>query len=349
MSSLSVASVSKSFSGQPVLKGVSLSIQSGDLFFILGPSGCGKSTLLRIIAGLERPDGGTVLLDGVDLAPIPPQRRGIGMVFQQYALWPHMTVGENLRFGLKAQGLSRQVQEARIAETLELVRMGAFRGRFPHELSGGQQQRVALARSLALQPRVLLMDEPLSNLDARLRDEIRAEIRTLHAALGITIVYVTHDQEDALALATRMALLNEGRVVQEGKPTELYRRPNSAFSAVFLGDANVLPVSVQQDGRLRLRSASEPLLPEASVCGAVVEEALCVRPEHVRLSAANEGTSGVPAQVLSVTFRGAYQDVELCLAGGPTVRARQLAPASATLSPGDSVAVCWDPKDATLV
>ena len=227
MAALTISKVSKSFGPQSVLSEISLEISSGEFFFILGPSGCGKSTLLRIIAGLERADGGTIAIDGAVVNSVPPQKRGIGMVFQHYALWPHMTVAQNVRFGLEVQRLSQDEQRLRMNDALEAVRMLGFEHRYPHELSGGQQQRVALARALALQPRVILMDEPLSNLDARLRDEIRAELLALHRELKLTIIYVTHDQEDALALATRMAILNAGQLVQLGTPQELYRHPSS--------------------------------------------------------------------------------------------------------------------------
>lgn len=351
MSSLSIRDISKSFGAQPVLRDVSLEIASGEFFFLLGPSGCGKSTLLRIIAGLERPDTGSILVDGRDMTNVPPQRRGIGMVFQQYALWPHMTVAENIRFGLRAAKLPKAVQEERLKESLELVRMTEYVNRYPHEISGGQQQRIAVARALALQPKVLLLDEPLSNLDARLRDEIRGELKALHDNLKITIVYVTHDQEDALALATRMVLLNGGKIVQEGTPVDLYRRPQCAFSATFLGDANVVPVTVgSAAGR---RAVFFPNLEAPVPCAIGTHPdgpaTLCLRPEFLRVSK-GEAPGIISGRVSAVTFRGSYEDFEVTLPGGTALRGRLLAPSiRGNLAVGDQVSLGWSPEDATLL
>ncbi len=353
MSSLSISNISKRFGRQQVLSDLSLEIATGEFFFLLGPSGCGKSTLLRIIAGLETPDSGSIAVDGRDIGATPPQKRGIGMVFQQYALWPHMTVEENIRFGLKAQGLPKPLQDERLRESLDLVRMSDFRNRYPHEISGGQQQRIAVARALALQPRILLLDEPLSNLDARLRDGIRNELRELHGQLGITIIYVTHDQDDALALATRMALLDAGRIVQQGTPEELYRRPTCTFSATFLGDANVLPVVVGASAGTRgAFLAAEPSLRLPAVVEARADgpASLCVRPEHVRIARHQHESSPLAARVASVTFHGSYETYEIVLAGDTRLRSRALAPsARGELTGGDRVFVGWDPGSAGLM
>lgn len=212
MSSIRLTSLTKHFGSQQVVKGINLEISSGELFFLLGPSGCGKSTLLRMIAGLEAPTSGEIYLDEKRITDLPPHKRGIGMVFQQYALWPHLTVFGNIAFGLQAKGVGRAEISRRVAEVLEQVHLQGFDARYPHELSGGQQQRVALARALAPNPGVILLDEPLSNLDTRLRDSIRRELAEIHSNLKITMIYVTHDQEDALALADRVAIMKDGTI-----------------------------------------------------------------------------------------------------------------------------------------
>lgn len=353
MARLGVHSVSKSFGHQAVLRSVSLEIPSGAFFFLLGPSGCGKSTLLRIIAGLERPDGGSISIDGKDYTAVQPQDRGIGMVFQQYALWPHMTVDENLRFGLKARRIPKQESDSRVTDALRLVQMEPLRFRYPHELSGGQQQRVAVARALAGQPKVLLLDEPLSNLDARLRDEIRAELSELHAKLGITIIYVTHDQEDALMLASHLALMREGQIVQQGSPLEVFQHPSSPFSASFLGDANVIRVQVSNGRDVSLPGRPLIRLPYSGPSCQDGEASMCVRPEFVRVHPAGAHLGSafiIGGTVRSSTFRGAYQDLVVLIDGGEALRARSLASSShAPFQPGDSVTIGWDASDASLM
>lgn len=357
MAALTISKVSKSFGPQSVLSEISLEISSGEFFFILGPSGCGKSTLLRIIAGLERADGGTIAIDGAVVNSVPPQKRGIGMVFQHYALWPHMTVAQNVRFGLEVQRLSQDEQRLRMNDALEAVRMLGFEHRYPHELSGGQQQRVALARALALQPRVILMDEPLSNLDARLRDEIRAELLALHRELKLTIIYVTHDQEDALALATRMAILNAGQLVQLGTPQELYRHPSSPFAARFLGEANLLAVAIgETNGRglgvatlvdevgITVQIATLPSAPSSGL--------LCVRPESIQIYKPDQVASigGIKAKVTRVTYHGSYEDFELLVGSSTHIKGRAMgAGRSNGLATGDQVSIGWEPSEATLI
>lgn len=237
---VALQNISKSFGETPVLNSLSIEIEDGEFFFLLGPSGCGKSTLLRIIAGLESPDCGDVLFAGKSVLTIPPHLRNIGMVFQQYALWPHMTVADNVGYGLRVRKTDSTVREERITNALRMVQMESLGNRYPSELSGGQQQRVALARALAFEPDMLLLDEPLSNLDAKLRVEVREEIREVRRKFKRTMIYVTHDQEDALRLADRVAVINGGRICQIGTPEELYYRPASLFVATFIGSANVL-------------------------------------------------------------------------------------------------------------
>jgi iron(III) transport system ATP-binding protein len=242
MTTVRLEHLSKTFGQTIALAGVNLEIRAGELFFLLGPSGCGKSTLLRLIAGLLEPTAGHIHFNDRDVTELPTQQRNAVMCFQSYALWPHMSVRENVRFGLHVRGLERKEQDRRVEEVLSLTRMSDLAGRKPNQLSGGQQQRVALARALAVNPACLLLDEPLSNLDAKLRQEMRSEIRRICKAGGFTTIYVTHDQKEALSIADRMAILNAGRIEQVGTPSEVYYRPANAFIADFMAqDAMVVP------------------------------------------------------------------------------------------------------------
>jgi ABC-type Fe3+/spermidine/putrescine transport system ATPase subunit len=349
-----------------VLNDVSLEIGSGEFFFILGPSGCGKSTLLRIIAGLERADTGSVLMDGRALDPVAPQERGIGMVFQNYALWPHMTVAQNIAFGLEVKRVSGHEIRSRVDEALELVRLGGFEHRYPHEISGGQQQRVALARALALRPSVVLLDEPLSNLDARLRDEIRQELSALHARLGLTMVYVTHDQEDALTLGNRIALLNRGGLAQVGSPRELYENPSSVFVAQFLGDANLMPCNLESgsDGghlvaHLRgLPSKGYTVPPYLAASYSVKPLSagpalLCVRPESVAFVAYETTPTDISfeAEIHQLTYRGGWCDFVVGSPEGISLRIRAVSASKEVGTPriGDRVRVGWKAEDAVII
>ena len=241
---VSIQNLTKKFGETAALKNVSLEIQAQELFFLLGPSGCGKTTLLRLIAGFYQADGGQIFFGDKPMAAVPPHRRNTGMVFQNYALWPHMTVAENIVYGLEVRSISAAERKERVAEALDIVQMEKFAARTPNQLSGGQQQRVALARALVIKPDVLLLDEPLSNLDAKLRLEMREEIRRIHAQTKITTIYVTHDQKEALSLATRMAILRDGIVEQLGDPRAVYRAPANRFVADFIGETNWLLAEV---------------------------------------------------------------------------------------------------------
>ena len=240
MTSVQLRDITKRFGATLALDRISLEIAAGELFFLLGPSGCGKSTLLRLIAGLHEPTEGRILFNGEDVTALGTEKRNAVMCFQSYALWPHMSVKENIRFGLGVRRLPRAETAARIEEVLSLVRMTEYADRKPNQLSGGQQQRVALARAIAVRPAVLLLDEPLSNLDAKLRHEMRSEIRRICKESGLTTIYVTHDQKEALSVADRIAVLKDGRLMQIGTPGELYHRPNSAFVADFIGQTNLV-------------------------------------------------------------------------------------------------------------
>ncbi len=233
--------ISLSFGETQVLRDIDVVIEPGEFFALLGPSGCGKSTLLRLIAGFNQAQSGALLVDGEDISRVPPWKRNVGMVFQSYALWPHMTVAQNVAFGLEERRLPREQIETRVRQALELVGLEALAARRPGQLSGGQQQRVALARTLAIEPRVLLLDEPLSNLDAKLRVHMRRELLTMQRKLGITTLFVTHDQEEAMTTADRIAVMNEGVIQQVGSPVELYDRPVNRFVAEFVGTINLLP------------------------------------------------------------------------------------------------------------
>jgi len=290
---ISVANLTKRFGPLAVVSEVSLSIEEGELFTLLGPSGCGKTTLLRLVAGFYAPDGGEIRFDDRVVNAVPPHERGIGMVFQNYALWPHMSVSENVSYGLKLRKVSSSEIAERVRGVLHKVGLTGLGDRYPGQLSGGQQQRVALARALVLNPQILLLDEPLSNLDAKIRVQVRAEIRKLQKELGITTIYVTHDQEEALTLSDRIAVFNQGKVFQVGPPKALYERPANRFVADFIGINNLVDGTVRAiEGPLRTVRV-ETAVGEIS---AIYDERLhvgdrcviCIRPEN----AAVDGESG---------------------------------------------------------
>jgi putative spermidine/putrescine transport system ATP-binding protein len=268
MSFLSIQGLHKSYGATPIFSDINCEINQGEFITLLGPSGCGKSTLLRCIAGLTEVNGGRILLDGDDLLPLKPQQRGIGMVFQSYALFPNMTVEQNVAFGLRMQKVSANESAQRVKQVLELVELNDFAARYPHQLSGGQCQRVALARSLVTRPRLLLLDEPLSALDARIRKHLREQIRSIQQELKLTTIFVTHDQEEALTMSDRIVLMNAGRIVQSGVATELYSAPVDAFAAGFIGNYNLL--DAEQASRLLARPINSrvAIRPEAIELGA---------------------------------------------------------------------------------
>jgi iron(III) transport system ATP-binding protein len=322
MPEVAVHNLVKSFGGAGVLHDVSFTVGDGEFFTLLGPSGCGKSTTLACVAGLERPDGGSVSVGGTVFADedtfVPPEGRNLGMVFQSYALWPHMTVAANLALPLKLRKLTRAEQNERIDDTLDRVGLLHLRDRYPHQLSGGQQQRVALARALAYAPSVLLLDEPLSNLDAKLREQARAWLKRLQADTGITTIYVTHDQHEALAMSDRIAVLSEGNLLQVGTPTEIYETPAVPGVASFIGRCNFLPGIVQGEatgGRLviKLDCNGETVTVRSDVDlrhGA--KATVAVRPEKLRLVAADE--EGVlTGQVLTTAYVGARFEHEIAV------------------------------------
>jgi iron(III) transport system ATP-binding protein len=287
MTSVRLEHLSKSFGSVVAVDDVSLDIEAGEIFFLLGPSGCGKSTLLRLIAGLHEPTAGRILFNDRDVTSQGTDRRNAVMVFQSYALWPHMSVEENVRFGLEVRHVPRAEQATRVAEAIRLVQLEALAKRKPNELSGGQQQRVALARALVVHPDCLLLDEPLSNLDAKLRLEMRTEIRRICRSAGLTAIYVTHDQKEALSIADRMAVLNKGRIEQVGRPQDLYLRPGNVFVANFMGETNLLAGTVRQvdGGRTAVQTAIGTI--HSATSAADVREGekvtISLRPEAVRI------------------------------------------------------------------
>ena len=252
---IELVDLTKTYDKAPVLKGINLRIERGEFFSLLGPSGCGKTTTLRLIGGFEAADSGEVRIDGVDMSNVAPEKRPVNTVFQSYALFPHLSVADNVGFGLRFQKASKAEIRSRVGEALELVRLNSYGRRKAHQLSGGQQQRVALARALVLRPKVLLLDEPLGALDAKLRKTLQVELRALHRDVGITFVYVTHDQEEALTMSDRLAVMNEGEIEQIGTPKETYEEPASAYVADFLGVANLLPATVGSPGRVIINGA----------------------------------------------------------------------------------------------
>jgi iron(III) transport system ATP-binding protein len=349
MTGIRLDHVSKSFGATVALGETDLSIAAGELFFLLGPSGCGKSTLLRIIAGLLAPTTGRVLFNDRDVTPLPTEKRNAVMVFQSYALWPHMTVRENVRFGLSVRKTSRSQQDQRTSQVLELVRMSELADRKPNELSGGQQQRVALARALAVQPECLLLDEPLSNLDAKLRHEMRTEIRRICKTQNLTTVYVTHDQKEALSTADRIAVMNRGRVVQVGTPADLYHKPASSFVADFIGDTNLLKGRVvsRQDGHVTVQTPAGPVVAAAS--GAVPDQVtLSIRPEQMRLAhrgAADPSANRFTGSVAETTFLGEASE-HVLLVNDQRIKVVSAPP---VFNAPPEMTVEFDPEDAVVL
>ena len=334
---------------------IDLEIGRGEFFTLLGPSGCGKTTLLRIIAGFIASDQGAVFFDGKPVNHVPPWQRDVGMVFQSYALWPHMTVFENVAFGLRERKIPRSEIETRVTEALARVGLGSTEHRRPSQLSGGQQQRVALARTLVVQPQVLLLDEPLSNLDAKLRAEMRIELLKLQLDLGITTVYVTHDQEEALALSTRIAVMDGGKILQEGSPREIYEHPRVRFVAEFVGKSNLFfgavkqvadeYVEIQTEEGLKIRAAVSASRPKPEP---VKKITVYIRPEAIALIPIGENRQAanrLNGKVAASAYQGSSVEYEVDI-HGRSVRAHVANPkGKALFTRGDEVAVIFDPKE----
>jgi spermidine/putrescine ABC transporter ATP-binding subunit len=337
-----VSRVTKRYGTLAALDEVSIGFEDGEFFGLLGPSGSGKTTLLRAIAGFIAPDSGSISFDGERVENVAVHRRGIGMVFQSYALFPHLTVAENIAFGLDVRGVARQDAAKRVEEMLRLVRLPGLGTRYPRQLSGGQQQRVALARALITRPKVLLLDEPLGALDRRLRQEMQVELRDIQRRSRVTAIFVTHDQEEALTLSDRIAIINEGRLIQIGKPGDVYELPQSVFAAQFLGDANVF------HGR---REGNRLALVDGTVITSAAGEGdtAIVRPEKLLVTAAEDkppGLNALPGEILQAVYSGAsvtYRIKTAALGDTPLLAFIQNQTGE-VLAPGSAFTVSWDPR-----
>jgi len=318
--------VTKRFGSFTAVNQVSLTVKTGEFITLLGPSGCGKTTLLRLLAGFEMPDEGTVLLDGEDVSHVPPYRRSVNQVFQSYALFPHMTVQENVGFGLRMQQVAPAELAARVADVLRMVSLEEMAGRYPHQLSGGQRQRVAIARAIVPRPKVLLLDEPLSALDAKLRHGMQLELKRLQRKLGLTFVFVTHDQEEALTMSDRIAVINQGRIEQLGDATEIYHRPRTAFAADFIGQANLLESTiVGRNGttaKIRLASGLELVIASGELPAAATKALVSVRPEKIHIGRSPAIAENIfQARIEEEIFQGATDRLTLITDQGTRLHA----------------------------
>lgn len=338
----------KRYGSAVAVSDVSLSISPGEFISLLGPSGSGKTTTLMMIAGFEMPDSGHVLLDGNDITHLPAHRRELGVIFQNYALFPHMTVAENIAYPLRMRRMAKPEVESRLRRILDQVHLGALASRYPHQMSGGQQQRVAIARALVFDPPVLLLDEPLGALDKKLRQHLRNEIKTLHKEVGKTMIYVTHDQDEALAMSDRVAVMHEGRIRQVSAPQDIYRRPTDLFVAGFVGEVNLIPAKITSG---IVCAPTGEILPAQLWHGADGDATLCVRPEHLQLikdvAGASEGLKGCLA---AMTFVGDATVYEFRSQSGLQLTSKVLnASAHQQLDLGDACVASWAPNDATVL
>ncbi len=355
MSDVSLKDLTKYYGEVCACSDVSVEIADGEFFFLLGPSGCGKTTILRMIAGFVEPTSGEIAIGGKVINQVPPHRRGTAMVFQNYALWPHMSVMQNVEYGLKVQKLPAAERESRARAALQMVRMDSFSQRQPAELSGGQQQRVALARALAVRPKVVLLDEPLSNLDAKLRGDMRQELREIQQRTGLTAIYVTHDQKEALSLADRIAVISEGRVQQVGTPFEVYRHPENRFVADFIGESNFLEGRIRDvsNSHYTVETPAGVLTAKRGPADAFQsgERVVCViRPEAVRLGEpVGERSSSFKAKLSRQTYLGDVGHLEFQLSSGDIFRAVQQNPSPTDPDSGGEVVLSCSPDDVVLL
>jgi spermidine/putrescine transport system ATP-binding protein len=353
---VAVESVSKRFGAVQALSGVSLAVAPGRFVSLLGPSGCGKTTLMRIIAGLDRQSEGRVLIDSRDMSRMAPHRRPVGLVFQRYALFPHMTVAENVGFALRLRGADRSATQARVQELLDLFQLGQFGGSSIDQLSGGQAQRVALARALADSPPVLLLDEPMSALDLKLRQAMQLELRRLQKQIGATFLFVTHDQDEAMVMSDEIVLMNNGEIVQRGTPEEVYGRPRSLFSARFLGEANLFSGPLRREaGETLLDAGSLLLKSHAAADFAATKGWACIRPEAIRIEAGSDNNAerrpnAAAGRVREAIFQGAYRRYAVELEGHSLlVQQPAGSDAAPTFGEGDRVDVSWSESGITYI
>jgi putative spermidine/putrescine transport system ATP-binding protein len=349
MASLSIEKLTRRFGASLAVSGLDLSVHEGELVALLGPSGCGKTTTLRMVAGFLPPTSGRVLFDKEDVTDLPAHRRSTGMVFQSYALFPHMTAAQNVGFGLEMRGLGAAERKAKVEEALKLVRLAHLASRLPRELSGGQQQRVALARALVINPKLFLLDEPLSNLDAKLRADVRIELRALQQRLGLTTLLVTHDREEALTMADRLVVMDGGRVRQIGSPRELYDEPQDAFVADFVGRCNILPGRRENDTHFRTESGLL-LRVDTGLNESKNATGFALRPERISISPGRQGE--IHGRVHTVTYLGAQTEYHVRIGKETFVVVRQTPGANepiASVKPEDPVSLQWDGKAPRLV
>jgi iron(III) transport system ATP-binding protein len=345
MAAVEIRALCKSYGSTVVVDGVDLRIEHGQLVCLLGPSGCGKTTTLRLLAGFLEPDGGEIVVGGRRLSSpgrvVPPERRNMSMIFQSYAVWPHMTVFDNVAYGLKLRGLARSTIQERVRGILDLVRMEQLADRYPGELSGGQQQRVALARALVVEPETLLLDEPLSNLDAHLREEMRFEIRRLHEQYKITTVYVTHDQSEAMVIADRIAVMNQGCIEQVGTGEEIYERPRTEFVARFIGQTNLLPGTLASEPGLVTLRGGVLRTADAQAASPGASVAVSIRPSDIAILPGVSGngadTNVLKGKVLRAYYLGASRDYQVEVADAEGLCLRVVAPPDVTIGPGEAV------------
>ncbi len=347
MSSIQLGGVSKRYGPVAALEDVSLDVAQGEFVTILGPSGSGKTTMLTVIAGLSQPTAGRILIGGRDVTALPAAKRNIGLVFQNYALFPHMTVFDNIAFPLSVRGVSAAETRRRVMKALARVRLEGFERRKPIQLSGGQQQRVALARAIVFSPDILLLDEPLGALDRKLREEVQIELRRLQRDLGITTVLVTHDQEEALSLSDRIVVLDFGRVQQIAAPQEAYRQPSNRFVANFLGTANVFEGEVAAEGGALLLDTGTRIPCDTARCRPGSRATAIIRPERLRVGRPDEAANGLPAQVGEVIYLGQSVRYHLETPAGPLVAVA--VDRHGGFHAGDAVGLNWDPGDAWII
>ena len=350
---IALESVSKRFGSVGAVNGVSLEIREGEFFSLLGPSGCGKTTTLRMVAGFELPDAGRILLQGDDVTTVPANKRHVNMVFQQYALFPHMTVYDNVAFGLKVKGVPRRDHDGRIKAILRIVSLEGYEKRRPRQLSGGQQQRVALARALVNSPAALLLDEPLGALDVKLRKHMQLELKRIQHELGTTFVYVTHDQEEALAMSDRIAVMNHGQVEQLGTPREIYDHPRTAFVADFIGSLNAIELTIDElvgDYSVTRLGNDDRVIARAAGRRPGDAVRVAVRPEHVQLDAAatTEG-SRLTGTIAQVVYLGMYTQFHVDTRAGRILSHRLADESTAGLEAGSPVTLTWLPEHASLI